>query len=224
MTRDGNRSRQTSHRGLGSLAVGLAIGASTGGPKALLTLVADLHLPLPVCMFLVQHIHPKFTQILSRRLGEVSRVPIEEAEDGAIVQPGRLYLAPGGRHLIVERVGAAGYRTRLTEDPLRQGVRPSVDTLFASVAEAFGPRAVGVVLTGMGRDGLAGARAIKAGGGVVLAESAQTCVIYGMPRVLAEAALADRMVPLDGMADAIREVCLGLGTSQVRRVRAATSR
>ena len=190
------------------LPVGLAIGASTGGPKALLTLVAGLTLPVPVFMFLVQHIHPKFTRILSRRLGDVSSVPIREAEDGAAIQPGQLYLAPGGRHLVVERVGVTTYRTRLTDDPIRQGVRPSVDSLFTSVAEAFGPRAVGVVLTGMGRDGLAGARAIKTRGGVVLAESAETCVVYGMPRALAEAALADRMVPIDEMAAAIQQVCL----------------
>jgi len=187
--------------------VGLAIGASTGGPKALLRLVAGLTLPVPAFIFLVQHIHPKFTRILSRRLAEASPFPVMEAEDGATVQPGRLYLAPAGRHLVVERIRAGTYRTRLRDDPPRNGVRPSVDTLFDSVAEAFGPRAVGVVLTGMGRDGLAGARAIKARGGVVLAESAETCVVYGMPRVLAEAALPDRMVPIDGMAAALRQVC-----------------
>lgn len=206
--------------------MGLAIGASTGGPKALLTLVAGLNLPVPAFMFLVQHIHPKFTRILSRRLGDVSPVPILEAEDGAVIQPGRLYLAAGGRHLVVERVGVAAYRTRLTNDPLRQGVRPSVDTLFASVADAFGPRAVGVVLTGMGRDGLAGARAIKDRGGVVLAESAETCVVYGMPRALAEAALADRMVPIDEMAAAIQHVCLGVGRRDfpIQRSRPCASR
>jgi len=219
-----HRPRRAPQPEQGSLPVGLAIGASTGGPKALLTLVADLLLPPPVCMFLVQHIHPRFTQILSRRLGEVSRVPITEAEDRAMVQPGRLYLAPGGRHLVVERVGAAAYRTRLTDDPLRLGVRPSVDALFASVAEAFGPRAVGVVLTGMGRDGLAGARAIKAEGGVVLAESVQTCVIYGMPRVLVEAALPDRIVPLNGMAAAIRQVCLRMVDVSGQGSRVATTR
>ena len=207
MTEEGGRPRRAPRRSVGWLPVGLAIGASTGGPKALLTLVAGLNLPVPAFMFLVQHIHPKFTRILSRRLGEVSAVPVLEAEDGPIV-PGRLYLAPGGRHLVVERAGVAAYRTRLTDDPLRQGVRPSVDTLFASVAEAFGSRAVGVVLTGMGRDGLVGARTIKDRGGVVLAESAETCVVYGMPRVLAEAALADRMVPIDEMAAAIQQVCL----------------
>ncbi len=226
MTDDGSRPRRVPRRSPGTLPVGLAIGASTGGPKALLTLVAGLNLPVPAFMFLVQHIHPKFTRILSRRLGDVSPVPILEAEDGAVIQPGRLYLAAGGRHLVVERVGAAAYRTRLTNDPLRQGVRPSVDTLFASVADAFGPRAVGVVLTGMGRDGLAGARAIKDRGGVVLAESAETCVVYGMPRALAEAALADRMVAIDEMAAAIQHVCLGVGRRDfpIQRSRPCASR
>lgn len=192
----------------GGLPLVLAIGASTGGPRALLTLLAALHLPVPAPVFLVQHIHPKFTRILSRRLGEVSSLPVQEAEEGAIVQPGRIYIAPGGRHLVVERGAAGTYRTRLTDDPPRHGVRPSVDELFASVANAFGPRAVGVVLTGMGRDGLAGARAIKARGGRVLAEAEETCVVYGMPRALAEADLADREVPIGEMAEAIRQVCL----------------
>jgi two-component system chemotaxis response regulator CheB len=188
----------------------LAIGASTGGPKALLTLLSDLDLPAPAFVFLVQHIHPKFTRILTRRLGEVSRLPVQEAEEGALIQPGRIYLAPGSRHLKVERVGPGVYRSRLTGEPPRHGVRPSVDELFTSVAQTFGPRAVGVVLTGMGRDGLAGAGAIKAAGGIILAESEESCVVYGMPRVLAEAALPDRLVPIGGMAAAIREACLSL--------------
>jgi two-component system chemotaxis response regulator CheB len=188
----------------------LAIGASTGGPKALLTLLADLDLPAPAFSFLVQHIHPKFTRTLVRRLAEVSRLPVVEAEDGDVARPGRLYVAPGGRHLVVERSKAATYRTRLTDDPPLNGVRPSVDALFTSVAAAFGPRAVAVVLTGMGRDGLDGARAIKARGGTVLAEAEATCIVYGMPRGLAEADLADRLVPIGEMAAAIREACLAL--------------
>lgn len=112
--------------------------------------------------------------------------------------------------MVVERTGPLAYRTRLTDGPPHHGVRPSADELFVSVAAAFGPRAVGVVLTGMGRDGLAGARAIKAGGGTVLAEAEATCVVYGMPRALAEASLADRLVPIGEMASAIRQVCLTL--------------
>ncbi len=209
MTGSHGRTRRTT-RLREALPPALAIGASTGGPKALLTLLGDLDLPTPTYVFLVQHIHPKFTRILSRRLGEVSRLPIVEAQDGVVIHPGRIYLAPGSRHLKVERVGPGLYRTRLTHEPPRNGVRPSVDELFASVAQAFGSRVMGVVLTGMGRDGLAGARAIKARGGMILAEAEESCVVYGMPRALAEAELADRLVPIDKMAAAIREACLSL--------------
>ena len=207
MTEDGRRPRRPDRGLRAGLPLALAIGASTGGPKALLKLLAELTLPASTFAFLVQHIHPKFTGILERRLGEVARLPVLEAEEGAIIRPGRLYLAPGGWHLIVARAGPGLYRTRLTKDPVRHGVRPSVDVLFTSVAQAFGPRAVGVVLTGMGHDGLAGARTIKARGGTVLAESAETCVVYGMPRALAEAAVADRLVPIDEMAAAIQKAC-----------------
>ncbi len=210
MTAGTGSPRRSGRRPAAALPLALAIGASAGGPKALLRLMADLRLPIPVFVFLVQHIHAKFTRILIDRLGEVSSIPVQAAEAEAPVRPGRLYLAPSGRHLIVQRVGPGAYRTRLTDDPPDHGVRPSVDALFASTAEAFGPRAVGVVLTGMGRDGLEGARAIKARGGTILAESEETCVVYGMPRALAEAALADRVVPIGDMAAAIRQVCLRL--------------
>jgi two-component system chemotaxis response regulator CheB len=192
----------------------LAIGASAGGPRALLKLLAGLDLPAPLYAFLVQHIHPRFTPLLVRRLAEVSPVPVREAEDGATVQPGCFYVAPGGRHLVVERAQPGAYRTRLTDDPPQHGVRPSVDALFASLATAFGPRVVGVVLTGMGRDGLEGARAIKARGGIILAEAEASCVVYGMPRALAEAGVADGLVPLDSMTEAIRQACLAAAESQ----------
>ena len=215
VTSEGDRARRADRRTRGGLPLAVAVGASTGGPKALLRLLADLTPPVPTFVFLVQHIHPRFTGILSRRLGEVSSLAVLEAEEAAVIQPGRVYLAPGGRHLTVERAGPGVYRTRLTDDPPGHGVRPSVDALFTSVAEAFGPRAVGVVLTGMGRDGLAGARAIKAGGGTILAEAAETCVVYGMPRALAEAALADRLVPIGSMAAAIHQVCRRLAEMPV---------
>jgi len=213
VTRDENRGRRGNRRPRGGLALAVGIGASTGGPRALLTLLAGLALPVPAYVFLVQHIHPKFIRILGRRLGDVSPLPIQEAEDLAVIQPQRLYLAPGDRHLMVERVGPVTYRTRLTDDPARHGVRPSIDILFASMAEAYGPRGIGVVLTGMGRDGLEGARAIKARGGVILAESPETCVVYGMPRVLAEAALVDRLVPIRDMAAAIRQTCVEVASA-----------
>ncbi len=196
----GPRSRTTA-------PIGLCIGASTGGPRALLKLVTELEIPATSYAFLVQHIHPKFTGVLLRRLAEVAVFPVGEAKDGETVAPGGLYLAPAGRHLVVERASRRAYRTLLTDAPPRHGVRPSVDELFLSMAEAFGARTVGVVLTGMGRDGLEGARAIKARRGLILAESEATCVVYGMPRALAESGLADRMVPLGEMAAEIRAAC-----------------
>jgi two-component system chemotaxis response regulator CheB len=169
--------------------------------------LAKLTLPHSTYAFLVQHIHPKFTHLLTRRLGEVATLPVVEAEDETLAHPGQIYVAPSGRHLLVEYRWPSTYRTLLVEGPLRNGVRPSVDELFTSLAKAFRNRAVGVVLTGMGRDGLEGARAIKQTGGVILAEAESTCTVYGMPRALAEAGLADRMVPIGEMAAAIREAC-----------------
>lgn len=197
--------RATDPRPRIGLPVGVGIGASAGGPRALLTLLADFTLPPSAFAFLVQHIHPKFIRILNRRLSEAASIQVVEASDGQTVHPGRLYLAPAGRHLVVERVWPASFGTRLTDEPPRNGVRPSVDALFISLAAIFGARAIGVVLTGMGRDGVEGARAIKAHGGTVLAEAETTCVVYGMPRALAEAGLADRLVPIGEMAAAIRE-------------------
>jgi two-component system chemotaxis response regulator CheB len=202
--------RRLERRPRPDLPVALAIGASTGGPRALLALLNRLEVPSRTFIFLVQHIHPKFTRILSRRLGEISSLPVVEAEEDAVVQPRRVYLAPGDRHLVVEHAGLGVYRTHLTEAPPRHGVRPSVDELFVSVAASFGARSVGVVLTGMGRDGLAGAQAIKAAGGTILAEAEDSCVVYGMPRALADASVADRLVPLGEMASAIQQVCTAL--------------
>ena len=195
-------------RRLVSLPVGVGIGASAGGPRALRTLLEDFALPRFGFAFLVQHIHPKFTGILGRRLNETSSIPVVEAVDGAAALPGRLYLAPAGHHMVMERSWPATFRTRLTDDPPRHGVRPSVDVMFLSLAAVFGRRAIGVVLTGMGRDGLEGAREIKAQGGTVFAEAEATCVVYGMPRALAEAGLADRMIPIGEMAEAIRHAAL----------------
>jgi two-component system chemotaxis response regulator CheB len=116
---------------------------------------------------------------------------------------------------MVERSWPCVFRMRLTDQPARHGVRPSVDELFLSLATAFGPRAIGVVLTGMGRDGVAGARAIRAQGGTILAEAESTCTVYGMPRALAEAGLANHMVPIGDMAAVIRQVSwevAGLGS------------
>jgi len=198
-------SRASGLRPRARFPVAIGIGASAGGPRALLTLLRSLELPASAYAFLVQHIHPKFTHILCRRLAEVARMPVLAAEQGAAAQPGRLYVAPAGHHLQLERRQPCAFCLRLTDAPPRHGVRPAVDELFVSLARVFGSRTIGVVLTGMGRDGLDGARAIKAQGGTMLAEAESTCVVYGMPRALAEAGLADRLLPLGEMAAAIQD-------------------
>lgn len=182
----------------------VAIGASTGGPKALLEILGGLPADFPAYLFIVQHIHRRFTGLLARRLAEVAPFPVSVARDGERAARGRAYVAPAGAHLVVE--GRAGLLwLRLLDAPPCHGVRPAADYLFRSLAEAWGPRTVAVVLTGMGRDGLQGARVVRDRGGLVLAEAPESCVVYGMPRALAEAALADRLVPLAGMAGALWE-------------------
>lgn len=191
-------------RGPGPLSAAVAIAASTGGPQALMAVLGGLPPGLPAYLFVVQHIHPKFTATLARRLGECSPFAVVLGEDGQVPRVGTVYLAPAGAHLGIER-GPRGPALRLSDAPPRHGVRPCADVLLGSLARAFGRRAVAVVLTGMGRDGLEGCRAVKARGGVVLAEAAETCTVFGMPRALVEAEVADRVVPLGGMARAIAD-------------------
>ena len=208
MKDDAGSAPGTTARPRARFPVGIGIGASAGGPRALMTLLAQLELPVSAFAFLVQHIHPKFTEILCRRLGEVSHLPVVSATDGLEARAGHLYVAPAGAHLAVTRRWPCTFRLNLLNTPPRHGVRPAVDELFLSLAKAFGPRTIGVVLTGMGRDGLDGARAIKADGGIVFAEAESTCVVYGMPRALAEAGIADSLLPIGEMAKAIRAAAM----------------
>ena len=185
--------------------VAVVIGASTGGPKALGALLATLPTNLPAYAFVVQHIHSSFSPALARHLGRESALPVEEVRHGILAEPGRVYVAPGGRHLGLRRTRAGAVVLRLEDGPPVNGVRPSVDPLLMSAARSFGGRVIAVILTGMGRDGLEGARLVKQRGGIVLAEAEESCVVYGMPRALAEAGLADRVVPLARMGQAVLE-------------------
>lgn len=176
----------------------VVVGTSTGGPQALTQLLAALPPDFPAPLVLALHIPPGYTLAVARRLD--SRCPLEvvEAEEGMEVRPGRVVLARAGHHLKVERYGAVGV-ARLDLHPLRTPHHPSVDVLFESAARAWGADTVGVVLTGMGDDGLAGARAIRAAGGTVLTEAESSCVVYGMPRAVDEAGLATATAPLEGL-------------------------
>ena len=177
----------------------VAIGTSTGGPPALQTIIPSLPQGLAAAILVVQHMPLGFTRSLAERLDARSALRVREAEDGEGIVPGQVLIAPAGRHLKLRKRGAA-VRILLDEEPRGSLHRPSVDVLMSSVARVYGPRALGVVLTGMGADGVEGLRAIRAAGGRTLAESEETCVIYGMPKAAVEAGVVERSVPLGRMA------------------------
>ena len=177
----------------------VVIASSTGGPKALGELIPRLPAPLGTGSLIIQHMPAGFTASLATRLDSASKLQVIEAAGGEALDPKKLYLAPGGAHL---RMAADG-RVRLSDDAPMGGLRPRADLTIADAAKLFGPAMVLVVLTGMGKDGLEGARAVKAAGGRVLAEAESTCVVYGMPRAVAEAGLADEILPLHELPAAI---------------------
>ncbi|MFT3776029.1 MAG: chemotaxis-specific protein-glutamate methyltransferase CheB [Minicystis sp.] len=180
----------------------VVIGTSTGGPAALTRLLTSLPADLPVPIVAALHIPPGYTASLAARIDAQARITVVEAADGMKLAPGRALLAPGGRHLAVDRRGGVAC-VRFDQAPPDSLHCPSVDLLFRSAARAFGAGVLGVVLTGMGDDGLAGSVAIHDAGGRILVESESTCVVYGMPRCVFEAGLAAASVPLDAMGDAI---------------------
>jgi two-component system chemotaxis response regulator CheB len=177
----------------------VVIASSTGGPKALAELVPALPRTLGAGVLMIQHMPPGFTSSLAARLDAASALTVREATGGETLSPGVALMAPGGSHL---RLGT-DRRSRLSDDEPIGGLRPRADLTIADVAELYGPRVLLVVLTGMGRDGLEGARAVRAAGGRVLAEAESTCTVYGMPRAVVEAGLADEVLPLDELAGAI---------------------
>jgi two-component system, chemotaxis family, protein-glutamate methylesterase/glutaminase len=179
----------------------LIIGTSTGGPRALFEVVPKLPANLPAAVLLVQHMPPGFTKSLANRLNDVSRLEVREAVEGDVVETGVALLAPGDFHMTIRKGG----RVALEKTPPLHGVRPSVDITMESAAALYPGIIVGVVLTGMGMDGTRGAIAIRRAGGTVMTEDEATCVVYGMPRSVKEAGASDRVVRLEGMADAIVE-------------------
>jgi two-component system, chemotaxis family, protein-glutamate methylesterase/glutaminase len=173
----------------------LAVGSSTGGPDALAKLLAGLAGDLPVPVVLVQHMPPIFTRLLAERLNSNSPLTIVEAEDGMALRPGTVLVAPGGRHLEIDG-RAGGVVAKLTDAPPENYCRPAVDVLFRSVARVYAHRTLGVILTGMGRDGTQGSTKIREAGGQVFAQDEASSVVWGMPGALVAAGQADRVVPL----------------------------
>ncbi|MEM9705022.1 MAG: chemotaxis response regulator protein-glutamate methylesterase [Pseudomonadota bacterium] len=183
----------------------LTIGSSTGGVDALATILASFpkHCPPTV---ITQHMPPSFTKSFADRLNQTCAPQIEEATQGAPLMPGHIYLAPGGEaHLRITSSGPPA--CDLYQADRVSGHRPSVDVLFSSVSERFGRRAVGVLLTGMGKDGARGLKLLRDNGGKTLGQDEATSVVYGMPRVAYEIGAVERQLPLEAIADAALDLC-----------------
>lgn len=182
----------------------VAIGTSTGGPVALKTVLSMLPGSLPVGLVVVQHMPPVFTKAFADRLNDSCEISVKEAENGDAIIPGRVLLAPGNWHMTVSKFGTEP-RVALDQSENVNGHRPSVDVLMHSVALEYGSRAVGVIMTGMGRDGAEGLRELHRRGGHVIAQDRESSVIYGMNREVVQNGSADEVVPVDRIADRIVE-------------------
>lgn len=183
----------------------VAIGVSTGGPKALAQLMPLLPSNLGVPILIVQHMPPMFTMSLAKSLNAKCSLEVKEAEDGELIRSNVVLIAPGGRQMkISAAVDGKSRVVRITDDPPENNCKPSVDYLFRSVAHYYVGRATGVIMTGMGSDGFHGLELMKNNGSTIIAQNGETCVVYGMPKGPIEAGIADIIAPLNLIAD---EIC-----------------
>lgn len=185
----------------------IAIGVSTGGPPAVQSILSQLPGDFPATILIAQHMPKAFTGPFAKRLDALSALKVSEAVDGAPMAPGAVYIAPGGSHLRARREGMRMV-VEVGAEPRDSLYKPSANELLSSVASLCGERTVGVLLTGMGNDGLEGARKLKAAGGRILAQSDVTCVVYGMPKAVVDAGLTDAVVDLPDMPEALTAALL----------------
>lgn len=191
----------------------LTIGVSTGGPNALSALMPTLTKPFPVPIVIVQHMPPLFTRMLAERLQAISGFQVKEGIPGAFLRPGEVWIAPGGQHMELEKA-PEGVRIRTHEGPPENSCRPAVDVLFRSVAKIFGRETVGVILTGMGADGLRGSEIIREAGGTILAQDEASSVVWGMPGAVTNAGLAHKVLPLSELGAEINRRVSKAGASR----------
>lgn len=184
----------------------VAIAASTGGPRAIQDILGNVKTTSIAPIVIVQHMPAGFTKSFAERLNEISILEVLEGYDNLQLKPGMVVIAPGGSHLIVEYDRAKQLICQLSDMPPLHSVKPAADLLFLSVADIVGDTSLGIILTGMGRDGAEGAKAIRQRGGYVIAESSDTCVIYGMPKVAVEQGAVDEVLPLHAISIRIEEL------------------
>ncbi len=181
------------------------IGVSTGGPQTLLKIIPELPPNFPAPILIVQHMPPVFTRQLAERLNSLSRLRVKEAEEGELVKDGVVYIAPGDYHMEVKKENAF-VRIKLHQGPPRNFCRPSVDELFESLAEVYNGNTLVLILTGMGSDGKEGAKKIKEKGGIVLAQDAESSVVFGMPKAIIEEGLADEVINLFRIPERLKDL------------------
>jgi two-component system chemotaxis response regulator CheB len=184
----------------------IAIGVSTGGPHALEYVLSQLPAEFPGSILIVQHMPDGFTEMFARRLDECCAIRVKEAQSGDLLVSGRALICPGNRHMRVKKL-PLGNVAVLGDEPRVNGHRPSVDVLFRSVAEEFGQQSIAVLMTGMGEDGASGLGAVRAAGGMTIAQSEQSCVVYGMPKAAVERGFAVRIVDLDRLPSTLLAQC-----------------
>ncbi|MFT5439170.1 MAG: two-component system chemotaxis response regulator CheB [Alphaproteobacteria bacterium] len=184
----------------------LAVGSSTGGPQALMTFIKGLGTDFSLPIVVTQHMPATFTAILAKHLTENSGRKFCEAKDGDRIEPGRGYVAPGDYHMLIVP-GAAGLVVKLTDTAPENFCRPSVDPMLRSLIETHGAKALVVILTGMGHDGLEGARGIVDAGGTVIAQDEETSVVWGMPGAVTMAGVCAAVLPLNSLAGRVRQLC-----------------
>ncbi len=180
----------------------IAVGSSTGGPPALQAVVPRLPRNLPVGMIIAQHMPSKFTKSLADRLNGMSQVTVREAQNGDALEAGTVLIAPGGMHMTVKKIGARA-SVFVSEFPKDTLYHPCVDVTMNSVADAYGRGAMGVILTGMGSNGVTGLTKLKSRGGIIIAQDEQTCIVYGMPRAVIEAGISDHVAPIERVVNEI---------------------
>ncbi len=184
----------------------VAIGSSTGGPNALEKVLSQLPANFPVPIAIAQHMPPVFTKRLAERLTQKSKIKVFEGIQGGTLEPGHAWIAPGDYHMVVEKYPSFA-QISLNQNPPENSCRPAVDVLFRSVAKSYGANALVVVLTGMGQDGFIGCQQIKEAGGQVIVQDDKTSVVWGMPGIVANAGLAEKVLPLDEIAGEIISRC-----------------
>ncbi|MGC8594383.1 MAG: protein-glutamate methylesterase/protein-glutamine glutaminase [Candidatus Kryptoniota bacterium] len=180
----------------------VVIGISTGGPFSLQRVIPNIPKTFPIPIAIVQHMPPHFTRSLAERLNATSQLEVVEAEDGMELTSGRVYIAPGGFHMVFQKKGSS-VLINVSKEPSTTLHKPSVDVMFSSANTVYGGKVIGIIMTGMGKDGLEGTKLLKKSGARIIAQDEESCVVYGMPKAIVDAELADAIVPLEAIAETL---------------------